>query len=261
LTAAISASASSDVSITVDATLAPNAYGSPSYDAWIANAADAMQNSLASYGAAGPTQFNAVNSPLPTADNLVTGFPSWLGQANPTGAYANELGNRASFVGLINGGSGAPSISIANLGFTTTSSDAGNFLGNTWATGSLTYSVNNIGIIENADGSVTLVTSGPATTLVNEIIAIHGNAPAAYAGDIPGDPTATYQQIIDYDLANNVPGSYDLTGDYTYGDASGAVTMDLGTPVPEPATIIAGMSMLLPFGASALRILRKRQTA
>lgn len=31
--------------------------------------------------------------------------------------------------------------------------------------------------------------------------------------------------------------------------------------VPEPTTIIAGASMLLPFGASALRMLRKRQTA
>ena len=32
-------------------------------------------------------------------------------------------------------------------------------------------------------------------------------------------------------------------------------------PVPEPSTIIAGVLLLLPFGASTLRILRKRQTA
>jgi hypothetical protein len=34
-----------------------------------------------------------------------------------------------------------------------------------------------------------------------------------------------------------------------------------GTPVPEPTTMIAGALMLLPFGASALRSLRKRQLA
>ena len=31
--------------------------------------------------------------------------------------------------------------------------------------------------------------------------------------------------------------------------------------VPEPATMIAGALLLLPFGASTLRVLRKRQTA
>jgi len=33
------------------------------------------------------------------------------------------------------------------------------------------------------------------------------------------------------------------------------------TPVPEPSTVLAGVLTLLPFGASALRILRKRQAA
>lgn len=33
------------------------------------------------------------------------------------------------------------------------------------------------------------------------------------------------------------------------------------TPVPEPATLISGALLLLPFGASTLRILRKRQVA
>jgi hypothetical protein len=55
--------------------------------------------------------------------------------------------------------------------------------------------------------------------------------------------------------------------------AYGVVALDLGTrdqpaqdqlaivPVPEPTTVIAGALLLLPFGASALRILRKKQTA
>ncbi len=40
--------------------------------------------------------------------------------------------------------------------------------------------------------------------------------------------------------------------------ASGIATL---TPVPEPATILAGALLLLPFGASTLRILRKDHTA
>jgi hypothetical protein len=32
-------------------------------------------------------------------------------------------------------------------------------------------------------------------------------------------------------------------------------------PVPEPTTLISGAMLLMPFGASALRIMRKRSTA
>ena len=33
------------------------------------------------------------------------------------------------------------------------------------------------------------------------------------------------------------------------------------SPVPEPTTVIAGALLLLPFGASTLRLLRKHRTA
>jgi hypothetical protein len=49
-------------------------------------------------------------------------------------------------------------------------------------------------------------------------------------------------------------GTYDgVTGD--------AYVQVYGTAVPEPSTIIAGVAMLLPFGASTLRILRKKCAA
>jgi hypothetical protein len=35
--------------------------------------------------------------------------------------------------------------------------------------------------------------------------------------------------------------------------------MPVYAPVPEPATMIAGALLLLPFGASALRIIRSRK--
>jgi len=49
----------------------------------------------------------------------------------------------------------------------------------------------------------------------------------------------------------------------TYGNPTGLRVEMSGTAsaVPEPSTILAGVSMLLPFGASTLRMLRKKQTA
>jgi hypothetical protein len=54
---------------------------------------------------------------------------------------------------------------------------------------------------------------------------------------------------------------------YTASSAQGGLdTIDsyvsyTPNPVPEPTTMIAGALLLLPFGASTLRILRKRQVA
>jgi hypothetical protein len=48
----------------------------------------------------------------------------------------------------------------------------------------------------------------------------------------------------------------------SYGNVGGDLEVDFNyTAVPEPTTILAGVLTLLPFGASGLRILRKRQAA
>src|ERR1700722_12688772 len=85
LTAAISDSA--QVTISVEGTMAPNAYGSPSWDSWVNNAFYAAEYGLTSYGAAGPTQFSVTSTPLPVSYNMVTGFNSWEGQADPAAPY------------------------------------------------------------------------------------------------------------------------------------------------------------------------------
>jgi hypothetical protein len=71
----------------------------------------------------------------------------------------------------------------------------------------------------------------------------------SYAGDV-------------LNLWGNGPGNYTLYGagqDFAYNgvQASGNVTMTLAA-VPEPTTMIAGALLLLPFGASTLRMLRRR---
>ena len=47
---------------------------------------------------------------------------------------------------------------------------------------------------------------------------------------------------------------------FTIGTAAGTTTYDF-EPVPEPTTMIAGALLLLPFGASTIRILRKNRAA
>jgi hypothetical protein len=54
-------------------------------------------------------------------------------------------------------------------------------------------------------------------------------------------------------------GASNFDGDNPWVQPPQAMTATFDvTPVPEPTTIIAGASMLLPFGASTLRILRKK---
>ena len=267
LAAAMSSSA--QVTITTQATMAPNAFGSPSFDTWAANGIYAVENGLTSYGAAGPAQFNVTTSPLPVTANFVTGFPSWMGQADPAAPYNSELGTRASFVSLINGNGSL--ISISHMGVFGSGTDPGQALGFDWPENSILpgdwfYDATDIGIIYNNGlntlGGVTIVNSGSGDQQVNEIISIGaGDAFAGYSTDLP--PGATDQQIIDADLAG-MPG-YEFTGTFTYGDtnldgsysSSGSATFDF-TPVPEPTTmtiIIAG-ALLLP-----LRMLRKNRVA
>src|ERR1035438_10316307 len=141
-------SASAQVTIYVEATMAPNGWGSPSYDTWAANGIYAVENGLTSYDAAGPAQYNVTTSPLPVAANFVTGFNSWLGQA--PGPYASELGTRASFVAVINGNGSL--INMNNFGIIMSSSDAGNALGVSWPNNSIlpgdwTYDSGDIGLI------------------------------------------------------------------------------------------------------------------
>ena len=259
LAAAMSASA--QVTITTEATMAPNAYGSPSFDTWVANGIYAVENGLTSYGAAGPAQFNVTTSPLPVAANFVPGFNSWLGQA--PGPYAGELGNRASFVAVINGNGSL--INMNNFGITMSSSDAGNLLGVSWPNNSIlpgdwTYDSGDIGLIFNnginISGGFTVVNSGDPGQMVNEIISIGaGNAYASYdtlaTGNDDPNPGDTDQQILNYDIAQ--VSSYDFTGTFSYGTDTGSATFNF-VAVPEPSTVaMTGMGSLIFLGLNRFR--------
>lgn len=101
--------ASATVTITVVASSAPNYYGSPSWGTYSSNAMYALRNGLANYGgdqSVTPTAYAALGATADVGTNMVSGyapgfplsdFYSWMGQSNPTGAFAAERGNRIHF--------------------------------------------------------------------------------------------------------------------------------------------------------------------
>jgi len=187
---------------------------------------------------------------------IVTGFPSWLGSADPADlfgpAYAKELGNRPLFGVVIQGGTGDPSISISQLSFTATSNDYADLLGFGFAQGTYNYSSNYEGIIFGTNGAPnTYVTSGPNTTLVNEIVGRgSGNADAAYC-----DPcTIDQQQAAINALYGDFAGMTQFTGTYTLTDSNNNILTGSGTfdVVPEPYT-----PFLIGGGLLAIGIVRR----
>ena len=227
--------------ITVTPSVAPNAFGSPSYGTYVSNAIYALENGLTSFGDPNsPSYYQALsNGAQITPDQvLVSGFPSWLGTADPGTAFgpafANELGNRLLF-GLTILGDGQQ-FSISQLSFGATSSDPSNALGFTFAAGSYNYSSDYVGVIYGNDGAAnTYVTSGPNTQMVDALYGRgSGNAFDVYT-DSPG---GTIQDKLNTALA----GIQDMTftGTYTLGGVGGATGSAFVnvSAVPEPSTLI-----------------------
>lgn len=249
--------ASAAVTIDVKGSLAPNAFGSPNYGAYVDNAITAMYLGVSSYGTPGtPSYYQQISGPISANQAIVTGFPSWLGDANPSvtygPAFANELGNRPLF-GVDIRGNGVQ-ISIDQVGFSATSTP-NNVLDFGFGTGSYNYSSDYRGLLYGTDGlrgtpDDIWITSGPASQLVDEIIGRgSGNALDAYVTD----PGANNQERINNAAAGY--GSEDLTftGTYEYGAVQGSGSIILA--VPEPSSFaLAGL------GCAGLMIFRRRSS-
>jgi len=257
--------------INVYTTVAPSAYGSPSYGAWAANGIYALENGLPAFGSPGtPAYF--YETPSAEAQNLtLTSFPSWMGTPDSGlafgPAYANELGNQGSFPLFIDGNGGQ--FSISELVFTASSTDPGNALGVSHAAGSYNYGSQYVGGIENTDGSITYVTSGPSTQLVNFLWGMgSGNAltPCGAGDSSPCATSAERQADINATAASLIGQTF--TGVYTLTDgsatlAAGSATLDLTDPpnataVPEARTaFFLGGGLLLLAGCWRRRRARR----
>lgn len=230
--------------IAVTPWLAPNAYGSPSWTAAEANAIYAEERGLTTYGAPGPSQFNA-QSNITTTQGIVTGFPSWMGVAGPTGAYANELGNRMTF-GLSILGNGTQ-FSISQLSFDSFSTDPGNILGSgfSYNPGDYDYSPNYVGVIAGVGGLFdwaddTYITSGANTQLVDALFSRGGGNSIPTADGCPGCTIAQQQAEINAAAAETGPNAFTFTGTYTLnldGPDSGSGTFNV-SPTPEPSSLV-----------------------
>lgn len=229
--------------LTEFASPAPNFFGSPSFSGWGANAIDALQNNLSSVGnpATDPTAYFQVTTGTDTS-NIVTGFPSWNGVANPGGAFASELGNRLHF-GLHIVGNGTL-FSLSELSFDMHSSDPGNIFSFTGDFSTDDYSAFRVGIAP--DGS--LITSGPGTQLVKEFMYVGvGNALAPSDVGCPG----TDQAAIDCAKAfydSLMP--FSITTDYSLviDDSTFNVSDTVEFPVPEPPAMLLLLSGLAATG-------------
>jgi hypothetical protein len=260
----------------VSPSLAPNAYGSPSFAGYQANALYAVGNGLPSYGdPASPTYFQTISGPISVASAIVTGFSSWKGNADGSGAYANEYGNRVTFGVDITSHVGK--FSISQLSFSASSDDATNSLGFGYNVGDYGYSSAYVGIDYGGDGTKggtddVYITSGSSSQLVNEIVARgSGNSWAVY----PSYPGATNQEKIDngalavwadargstikftgtYSISNE-NGSGSGSGTVVFGSALGESPVAAVTPLPGAAT--AGTFLLAAVGLGSRR--RRRCT-
>jgi len=254
LSAALAFVAQAQITIDVTPSLAPNAFGSPYWNDYVSNAVTALMNNDGTYGnPALPSYYSKITGPIPIQDNIVTGFNSWLGDANPGTDFgpnfANEYGNRVHF-GIHIDGHGQQ-FSISQLQLIGSSSDAGNGLGFEFGLGTYNYSSSYVGVIHGPSGD-TFITSGPNTQLVDEVYGRgSGNAYAVYLSD----PGATNQDKINNFLATLSP--YSFTEQYTlfYSGGSNPLAFGEGSVqlvTPEPASLIA-------LGIGAVSLFRRRR--
>ena len=222
---------SGGITITVFPALAPNRWGSPSWNAWASNAVTAILNGYSSYGdPSSPTFYQQITNAVPVTNNMVTSFPSWMGSADPGDvfgpAFAQESGNRLTFGMDIKGGTNL--ISIAQLSFTMTSTDPSNTLDWTYSPIPYSYSGLNtgsanpvyLGIIYGPNGQNTYVTNGPATQLVNEIITC-GSGNAWWPDGTSADSIATQQSNIVACATQLGTQPFFFTGTYTIDGMAG----------------------------------------
>jgi hypothetical protein len=145
-------------------------------------------------------------------------------------AYNNSYGSPSSPNFAYNGGSGNYTVSTSGSAFNFNGAQVTSFVQNDtyqgWSSQSLTV---------NGYNGATLIGTWTGSLSANSFVAL----PAA----------AQFQGVTSVEfVSDNVNG----------GTYWGLDNFDY-TPVPEPTTIISGVLMLLPFGASTLRILRRNR--
>jgi hypothetical protein len=255
--------ANADTVIVVSPSIAPNAFGSPSYAGWEANAISALQAGVPAFGSPTSPTYYSQTTTTSAGGIIVTNFPSWMGQADPGtvfgAAYANELGNRAHFSFHIGQTGPLTAFSISQLSFNLVATDSALDFG--FAAGSYNYGSGYVGLNYGVDGikgtgDDFFVTGGPNTQLVHELFGRgSGNAFEALC---TGCTVAQQQAAID-DVADYINGQGGITmvGTYTLtGGPTGSGTLQVSS-VPEPASMVLLGSGILGLGG----VIKRRRKA
>lgn len=139
--------ASAAVSIRIQPSPAPNAFGSPSWGPYLSAAQASLQGNLGSTGnpAVDPAAYHVIEDGFyAPQDVMVTSGVSWRGAANPAAPFAGEHGNRLHF-GVAIEGDGSSCFTLQDVTFVFTSSDGAlNFVSS--LTGTTLDGINRVGL-------------------------------------------------------------------------------------------------------------------
>jgi hypothetical protein len=256
LMAAAPAAFADGIAIQICYSAAPNAYGSTSWSGYAANAILGLENGCATEGLPGPEQYTSLTWVL-AGDLMVTSFPSWAGQIDPSGAYAGEEGERLH-AGVIVQGNGTK-VSLSELNYGMESSDPGNGLGfsgnfSPASDSNNDYGALRVGVIYGGGGGPnTYITSGPSDQLVDAFYYVGiGNAfwPCVDSSSHPTCFTPAEEQAgldaqANYIYSNGGnSGLFTVATTYSLKDASGntlaSVTEDISTPEPAAVLLMGG---------------------
>lgn len=257
----------SDLTVFMSLSSAPNSSApSPSYEGYLANMkASATSNGFVSTGdrTIDPTAFEVLSgNTIGFQDVYVTDYHSWLGTANPTGAFANEYGNRLQFNMIAIAHPGVH-LTLSGINFSISSAAEPSLAGVYTSLGDYshsTYSTKNVGVTSfGLDGVLgggddTYLTSGAGDQEVLALIlrgpGIAFDGTTQYNGDAwpAGTSDADKFNLQRNDFAAEFPTGMDMTPQYalSYKDAGGAVQSftasgDTIAAVPEPSSALLGL--------------------
>lgn len=242
---------------------APNAYGSPSWGGYVANAQTGIQGGGVNVGDRNtdPTGYEILSTFTP-GDMMVTSFTSWRGVAGPLAPFAGEYGNRLHVGASIISDT---AFTLADVTFDYQSSDgslnySGDLAGTNFGTGSrvgVWYGAN--GVLGGGDDVIYNTSNiGNDSVLINELYYV-GVGNAFWPGGDLTPPSSGTQADIDATAAYILANVSYVTNKYCVRDRSCDTSTLYRSDVPEPpsaSTFGLGLAGLVGLG-----LIRRRRSA